>query len=130
MKTRDVYEYEEDGEVIVAVPLGPHGKDYAAIELIEFEKLKALGLSMNWFQGREGFVRTTASKAPSGYVSVARCLLDCGDYERVRYQDGDKTNLKQGNLSKIWHSRAGMKRDLDYLSYPRSKAFYEASGTH
>jgi hypothetical protein len=122
LKIRDVREYEEDGEVLVAVPLGPKAKGYAVIELIEFEKLKYLGLSGNWFEGRDSNVRAAAAKAPSGYVSVARILVDAGEFEQVRYQDGDKTNLKRGNISKVWHSRAGMKRDRDYLSSRTSEA--------
>lgn len=87
---------DPDGREIVTVPL--HGKGEATLYEKDFRFLLQLGLSTAWNKLPNGYVTASCYCAPGRSVQVARVLLNAGPQQRVRYIDGDLTNLRSGNL--------------------------------
>ncbi|WEX07290.1 hypothetical protein [Chelativorans sp. AA-79] len=93
MKARSVRILEGSA---VAVPLARDGRQEAILDLSDYNELIALGVYPNW-QLRGGNV---GSRGPNGIkVLIARVLTDAKPGQRVVYRDGNKLNLRRGNLS-------------------------------
>jgi hypothetical protein len=109
---------------VYRVPLGPQARHgYALMDQVDLEFLtQELGLSDQWNMTTGG-VCAPCARAPGAKVSVARVLLDCSNFEQVRYRSGDTRDLRRSNL--ILRGGPGTaKHNARKFLYPK----YELSG--
>lgn len=103
----------ERGRGIVKVPLGGLGVGrHATLYQEDYDFLRRYGvLFHNWFINAPQVV---SFRTKGGHiVSVARILMECEGGHRVRYLDGDGTNLRRDNLRVV--SGKGKHSDIDRL---------------
>jgi hypothetical protein len=105
--------HDTDGREIVYIPLA--GKGEATLYHDDFERLQELGLSLSWNRLPNGYVTAPAYKAPGKSIQVARVILDAGPFERVKYINGDPTDLRSKNLCLLSGGGAS-RRDRDFIS--------------
>lgn len=89
---------------VVRVPIGGSERS-AVIDLHDYEKLMAAGLSNQWFilkaNGHE-YVRCRDRRSKYGMSVVARRLLDPPPKAVIRYRNGDGFDLRRANLILDW----------------------------
>ena len=78
---------------LVQVPLGRSGLE-ATVDYDDYQELLALGLSPNWCLTGGNVV----TRKDGNLLTVARIIVDAQPGEIVAYSDGDRTNLRRGNL--------------------------------
>jgi len=90
-----------DADGVSHVPVA--GAGYARIGTDALERLRAAGLSLAWFAvaDDQGNLQVRApSKNPQRHpvLTVARLLTGAAPYERVRFRNGDRLDLRRENL--------------------------------
>ncbi len=98
---RDVKTKDEDGKLIVLVPLGGEDDLTAEIEAEDYAFLIHSGISGNWFSTSNGYVAISSGLVRPVVAIVARDLLGAQLGERVVYKDGSSLNLRRANLEKV-----------------------------
>jgi hypothetical protein len=114
MKTVTVrHTYDEDGQDIILVPLARGGE--ATLYQTDFNALLDLGISLSWNRLPNGYVVAPAAKAPGNSIQVARVIVDAGPGERLKYVNGDLTDLRSKNLC-LLSAKGATRRDRDLIS--------------
>lgn len=89
-----------NGRSIVHVPL--KGGGAAVLWAEDFDALTAAGFTDQWISNSDGkgrsYVRAFAPGMPGGLFTVAVVIMRPSPGYRVRYRDGDRLNLRRGNL--------------------------------
>lgn len=93
-KIQILHDKDDNGNNVVKVPLS-NTNNYATISELDFNDLMDLGLSPEWKQGADGIVQARVPGRTN--LSVARLITDAST-QRVSYLNGDKTDLRRGNL--------------------------------
>ena len=91
---------DEYGRKIVRVPLAK-GRGEAVIDQRDFDLLMRIGVSPAWFLNgteRGRYVRTSMRGIRGSLVGVARVITRARRGQIVKYRDGNRLNLRRGNL--------------------------------
>lgn len=108
---------DERGRAIVRVPLTNHAGE-AVVEESDFDRLTEAGLPMTWQlnggNSGPGYVRAYCNGATGNLLTVARLITGAGYKQIVRYNDGDRTNLRRSNLKVV--SGYGKRVDMTILA--------------
>ena len=84
----------------VQVPLANHSEP-AILDRADFDRLKVLGITDQYTLNgspRGQYVRCHLPNRSDGLVSVARLIIEAGRGHQVKYRDGNRLNLRKGNL--------------------------------
>lgn len=109
---------DPDGTPVVRVPLAK-GKGWAVLLAEDFDMLMSLGFSARWCLNSSGsgyaYVRCGHSRkeATGKLLTIARLIMEAAAGTCVHYRDGDRTNLRRGNLYLAEDARSrGRERDV------------------
>ena len=98
---------DEHGTAIVRVPVDRYGHRWAILEAVDFDRLRAQGISPTWFFNRAAptaspcqlaYVKAHATNATGRLIMVARTILEAGPGERVEYVTSDRLDLRRSNI--------------------------------
>jgi hypothetical protein len=102
-----------DGAEIVYIALANHTEP-ATILREDFDEFQARGLSLLWTLNSNGhgnsYVKMGASMTKGNLVQVGRIIARARGKTMVRYLDGNRLNMKRGNLA--LRACRGAKQDL------------------
>lgn len=93
-KIQVLHTKDDKGKSIVRVPLSNSDR-HATLDEQDFNQLLELGLSPSWKQGTDGLIQVSVPGRTN--LPVARLITDASK-QRVRYLNGDKTDLRRDNL--------------------------------
>lgn len=102
-RTRRLPQFTIDhrGEPVALITLA-NGAGTATVDRADYDRLVALGVSMNWLLSETGTtaIRKPAVKVRHGatMVGVARLILDAPRRSQVRYKGADRTDLRRCNI--------------------------------
>jgi hypothetical protein len=107
--TTPTHSVDHDGLAIVRVPLANGGT--AKLFPDDYDGLLSQGLASHWASNDSGngyaYVKCRNPRHSLGFVIVARCIAKAMPGQMVKYQDGDRMNLRLDNLKlvKCSHSK-------------------------
>lgn len=100
-RRRPAFALDQRGEPVALVTLA-NGAGTATVDRADYDRLVALGVSMNWVLSQTG---TTATRMPAVKVRhgatmevVARLILEADPHSRVVYVGRDRTDLRRINI--------------------------------
>lgn len=99
---------DADGYCCARVPLAKAGM-YAILFAGDLARLEANGIPLNWFfnlNGRRTFGHVKVAIPDDNVRAVARLITGAGKGQQVHYRDGNRLNLRRGNLVVVEGGRA------------------------
>ena len=103
-KRPPVFATDVAGAPIVMIHLANHPLP-AVMDREDFDAWQTMGLSLAWTLNASGsrkaaYVKAAhpGSEATGNLITPARIIAGAGRHQRVRYLDGDRLNLRRGNL--------------------------------
>lgn len=99
---------DADGYCCARVPLAKAGM-YAVLFAGDVARLEANGVPLNWFfnlNGQRTFGHVKVAVPGDNVRAVARLITGAGKGQQVHYRDGNRLNLRRGNLVVVEGGRA------------------------
>ena len=103
-----------EGKEVYLIKLGKSGLE-VKVDKEDWDLIRDLGLTASWNINPNGYVVASSNSATGCNISVGRVILDAGRGVGVRYNDGDKLDLRRENLHLV-EDRKAFRRDRDYIS--------------
>ncbi len=92
---------DSDGTPIVQVPL-KHSDQYATLYAEDFDRIMELGYSDQWWPKETWpgccYAFVSNPRLHHNNLTVARLVVEAQHRQIVKYHDGDRFNLRRGNL--------------------------------